>query len=311
MRLSSSDIASLNVFRVVAEHGSFVSAQYSLNISQSSVSQHIVKLEEKFGFRLCHRGRGGFSLTEKGQQIYEHACTLFQHVDEFSHTLGELRGELSGHLRIGIPDNAVHDPNLPLANALRNFLSKTKTIDVSLEVSTPADLEVKLLSGSLNLAITPAYDADADLVREKLYEEEQILCCGKAHPLFTEQHLTFGKIEAHNFVVRRYRDPQELKIFKKAKAAATAPNMEALAIFVLSGAFLSYLPKSYAMLWIKTGDMRALQPSETSFNVNFYLMRRRDAQESLTLRTFMDEIRASLAGCDDASAAPLQDRTPR
>ena len=52
MRVSSSDINSLNVFRVVVESGGFTGAQHSLNISQSSVSAHIAGLEERLGFRL-------------------------------------------------------------------------------------------------------------------------------------------------------------------------------------------------------------------------------------------------------------------
>jgi DNA-binding transcriptional LysR family regulator len=291
MRLNGSDITSLNVFRVVAEHGSFVRAQYSLNMSQSSVSQHIVKLEEKLGFKLCSRGRAGFALTEKGEEINKYACALFRQIDEFSDILGEVRNELTGQLRIGISDNIVNDPHLPLSVALRRFLDKAKMVDVRLDISSHVDIEAKLLSGTLDVALIPAYVEDAKLRREKVYEEQQILCCAEEHPLFEEENVSLEMIESHDFVVRPYRDIQELKIFQRAKVAATASNMEAIAIFVLTGRFLGYLPENYARSWLASGKMRTLRSKETSFGVNFFVMTRKDGGESLLLQAFLSELR--------------------
>jgi DNA-binding transcriptional LysR family regulator len=300
MLFNSSDISSLNVFRTIVEHGSFVSAQYSLNISQSAVSQHMVKLEERLGFRLCHRGRAGFSLTEKGEEIYEHVRILFQRLDEFSDTVGEMRDELTGRLSVGISDNIISDPHLPLPLALNRFLARTRSVDVRLEVGVAADIEAKLLSGELSLTLTPAFSMDDRIVRRKVYDERQVLCCGNLHPLFGVSNLTLDRIEEHHFVVRPYRDTNELKVFQKAKVAASASNVEAIATLILSGCYLGYLPRSFAQRWLDSGQMRLLRENETSYDVSFYLATRKNARESLLLRTFMDELLARIY-----DAAPL------
>lgn len=307
MQFNSSDINSLNVFRVVAENGSFVSAQYSLNISQSSVSQHIVKLEERLGFRLCHRGRAGFALTEKGEEIYEHVRILFQRLDEFSDTVGELRDELTGRLNIGVSDNILQDPCLPVPLAINRFLGRTQTVDLNLEVGASADIEAKLLNGEVSMALIPAFALDDHLVREKVYEEQQVLCCGRQHPLFHQKNVTREKIEACNFVVRPYRDTKELKIFQKAKVAASASNMEAIATLVMSGRFLGYIPRSYAQRWIESGDLRYLRENETSFSSNFYIATRKDARESLILRTFIGDLVDCIREADPLAAELRED----
>ena len=71
MRLSPADFRSLMVFRAIVEHRGFTGAQLALGMSQSTVSFHLKSLEERLGFQLCRRGRGGFKLSERGQEVFE------------------------------------------------------------------------------------------------------------------------------------------------------------------------------------------------------------------------------------------------
>ncbi len=290
MRLGSSDINSLNVFRKVVEQGSFVRAQHSLNISQSSVSQHIVKLEERLGFRLCKRGRSGFSLTEKGMTVYNQARQIFQLIDDVSDELGEMRNQITGHLKIGIVDNTVTERNLPVHRALDQFLAQSKFVEVDITIGTAPELESKLLNGDINLALTPAAAQNENLIYNEVYRERQSVFCGASHPLFTEEKITRAIVEQHKFVVRPYGDLQEMRYFKKAHAAASASNMEALAIFILSGRFVGYLPDHYAEHWIAAGEMRMLIMDEASFLSPFYIVTRKEARASRILSAFSTQI---------------------
>ncbi|STW12825.1 transcriptional regulator GbuR [Klebsiella pneumoniae subsp. rhinoscleromatis] len=40
------------------------------------------QLEGQLGFTLCQRGRGGFSLTEKGQQFLQQAIRVLSELNE-------------------------------------------------------------------------------------------------------------------------------------------------------------------------------------------------------------------------------------
>ena len=53
---------------MVDNHG-FRGAQLALNVSPSVVTTHVKALEERLGFQLCQRGKGGFNLTDKGRVV--------------------------------------------------------------------------------------------------------------------------------------------------------------------------------------------------------------------------------------------------
>jgi len=69
------NINSIQVFSVASETGNVTHAAQILNISQSSVSYHIKKLETDLGFSLFDRTKQGLSLTEEGTVLAGHVKT--------------------------------------------------------------------------------------------------------------------------------------------------------------------------------------------------------------------------------------------
>jgi LysR family glycine cleavage system transcriptional activator len=66
------NINSIQVFSVVSEAGNVTRAAELLNISQSSVSYHIKKLETGLGCSLFRRTKQGLELTEEGAVLASH-----------------------------------------------------------------------------------------------------------------------------------------------------------------------------------------------------------------------------------------------
>lgn len=66
------NIYSIQVFSVVFETGNVTRAAQLLNISQSSVSYHIKKLETDLGYSLFRRTKQGLELTEEGSVLARH-----------------------------------------------------------------------------------------------------------------------------------------------------------------------------------------------------------------------------------------------
>src|SRR6478735_4991937 len=63
----------LRTFVAVTEHGSFTAAARSLDLRQSTVSQHIRRLEEQAGRRLIDRDTHRVALTPDGEALLDQA----------------------------------------------------------------------------------------------------------------------------------------------------------------------------------------------------------------------------------------------
>ena len=85
--VSELDLRLIRVFLTVVEAGGISAAQTALNTTQPTISAQLATLEARVGFRLCERGRGGFSVTPKGSQFVEAARRLLAAAEGFRCTV--------------------------------------------------------------------------------------------------------------------------------------------------------------------------------------------------------------------------------
>ena len=292
MKPSAADLKSLAVFRAVAEHQGFAGAQTALNMSPSAISFHIKALEERVGFVLCRRGRQGFELTGRGRIAYERAKAVLASIEDFDNEMGELRSTAVGTLRLGLVDNTVSDPDPPMHTVIREFLRKNARARLDIQIGSPDDLLVAVANGEVQLAILPESEQMEGLQSRRLYTERHSLYCSPDHPLFMRDQtaLSIEEIATYRFVVRPYANLRELGSFPGAEVGAHASNMEAQALFILSGHFIGMLPDHYASHWVARQELRALLPHQLGLDSPFYMVSRSGRRPSLIARNFIQEL---------------------
>src|SRR5581483_1060455 len=178
------DLASLAVFRAVVAHRSFLGAQVALGLSQSAVSFHIKALEERFGFTLCHRGRRGFGLTDRGSAVFEQSKALFGEVATFENVVGSLKKTMSGMVRLGLVDNTITDPAMPIHRVIASLNRKAPEVIVRILIGSPQSLISELGNGGIDVAIMPEISRYPGIRYSPLRREAHSLYCGASHPLF-------------------------------------------------------------------------------------------------------------------------------
>jgi DNA-binding transcriptional LysR family regulator len=100
------DLYQLRTFSAVAEEGHLTRAAERLHLSQPAVSGQIKALESEFEVRLFERLTTGMELTGAGRELLGHAAKVLQAAESLRHAALNLKGEVSGTLRIG----TVSDP---------------------------------------------------------------------------------------------------------------------------------------------------------------------------------------------------------
>ena len=118
------DIKRLRIFMTIVESGGFAQAQNELGLSASTISVRMAELEHSLGLRLCNRGRSGFSMTPEGSEVYRACQSLVLSHDKFVQSIGAVKGEISGELRLGVIDNVIFDPGLPISQVLADFAAR-------------------------------------------------------------------------------------------------------------------------------------------------------------------------------------------
>jgi len=91
----------LKAFYYVAQHGSFTLAARELNISQSTLSLHVQKLEQQYDIPLIKRDKNTFRLTDEGKIVYSYARRIFSIADDLTVKMEDLVSPSSGIIRIG------------------------------------------------------------------------------------------------------------------------------------------------------------------------------------------------------------------
>jgi LysR family transcriptional regulator, transcriptional activator for bauABCD operon len=169
--------------------------------------------------------------------VHERSKALFLALNAFESEIGTLKNRITGTLRLGLVDNTITDHELPIHKVIARISEKAPEARVELVIDAPDALLSEIANGGLDIALLPGTQPYQGLKLSRLREEAHSLYCAKGHSLFParDDELSVERIEAFDFVVRPYANMRELHFFPKARARAAASNMEAQAMFVMSG----------------------------------------------------------------------------
>lgn len=156
----------LKTFLAVAETRSFTRAADRLGLRQSTVSQHIRKLEQATTQQLFERDTHSVQLTSDGEAMVGFANNVIETIDRaMSYFTG---GDLRGRVRFGASEDFVVGP---LPEILRGFRRTHPHVDLELTVALSGTLHEKLRAGEVDLVLgkrNPGEHPDSPLWTEPL-----------------------------------------------------------------------------------------------------------------------------------------------
>src|SRR5579864_1834518 len=155
------ELSLLRTFVAVVRYGSMGRTAAAVAKTQPAVSQQMARLETIIGRKLFYRSRGGVTLTSHGELLVEYARRA---IDLNEEVLLRLREEsASGPVRLGVSEETAL---AGLALALKQFQKAHPAVELKLIVASPAELEVLLAQGKLDIAIgDPTRIADEPVIQ--------------------------------------------------------------------------------------------------------------------------------------------------
>jgi len=191
------EIYQLRYFLAVAETGNFTKAAKASFVSQPSLSQQIINLEDEIGQKLFHRLGRKAVLTDAGNVLYTRAQRIINEIDQ---TIGDLKSDPVHGPRVtvgAIPTVAPFFLPAVLAHCRANNIH----ISIHTEENFRRDLVEALLDGKIDWALLSLPLGEPHLHIEKLYSEALLVAVSAAHRLATAEHITFEDLKDEDFIL--------------------------------------------------------------------------------------------------------------
>lgn len=290
-RLSNVDIRLLRVFNIVVDAGGFAAAEMELNVGRSTISRHVSDLEGRLGMRLCNRGAAGFSLTKEGEQVLEAATRLFGAIDLFQDDIEFVHDTLTGQLKVALFDHTATNSRARVSAAFRAFDELAPQVELDIVIEPTNVIETGIIERQFDVGIIPMHRKSTSLVYEKLYTEQMYLYCGHNHPFFAqpEDQVTSRDIRRCKYAGLSFHSPNLVVGNKmRLKRVADVNDQEALAILILSGRYIGFLPNHYAMQFQEKNLMRQIGAGKFQYESKFSAICRRYPAPSRKAETFIE-----------------------
>ncbi|MGO9817953.1 MAG: LysR family transcriptional regulator [Acidocella sp.] len=275
--ISDVDIRLLRLFSTVVECGGFAAAEAQLQTGLSTISKHVKELETRLGVKLCRRGRSGFALTAQGREVHLAAQQVFGALEGFRLRMNGIHTEVVGELNLGIIDTLLTDPSFRLARVLATLKRRAPRVQVNISVDPPNYLEKALLDETLHAAIVSVRQRLPGLDYQLLYGESNNLYCAETHPLYPRcpDGVTADELAECELVGRTYAAQEELRmLLGTLPRTATANDVEGVALLVLTGRYIGYLPDHYVAATRFALPLRRMLPERFGYTVAMELATR-------------------------------------
>jgi LysR family transcriptional regulator, hydrogen peroxide-inducible genes activator len=194
------ELHQLRYFCAVAETGSFSRAAEQSHVSQPSLSQQILKLEDELGARLFDRLGRSVRLTELGKTFLPRAHAVLRELEAAKGDVVEGKEFIGGPVTVGvIPTVAPYFLPPHLTAFSRKFPQVRLTV---LEEITPVLLD-RLRAGTIDVAILALPVRGHEFEAVPLLTERLFAALPKKHKLNSRPSLSLKDLRAEPFLLLR------------------------------------------------------------------------------------------------------------
>ena len=195
------DLSDIKTFLRVVQRKSFSAAAIEMNVSQSTVSKHVARLEETLGVQLLHRSTQQLSLTDAGTDFFARATNIVAELEEAQLAASSLGAGAKGALRVHSTFGIGHSFVAP---AVARFLELYPDITVQLMLA-PGDT-VNVIEQDIDVTIRLSTEREplkdqTSLTRFTLGHMRYLICGTPVYFARAGYPTTPKDLERHNCLV--------------------------------------------------------------------------------------------------------------
>lgn len=200
------------VFKTVAEIGSFQKAADILGLTPSAISHAISSMENELGFSLLTRSKSGITLTNYGEHLLPYINAVLNSDESLKQAISAVNGLKQGKVKIGVFSSVCTNW---LPDILDSFQALYPEIQIEVFQGTYDDVSYWIKNGVVDLGFLSVSSAK-DIPIEPLYRDP--LYCILPKGTFTapsKTHVTIEDMRNHQFVTQRECTDADIQNFLK------------------------------------------------------------------------------------------------
>lgn len=257
--MATDKLVAMNIFRRVAELGSFTRAADDLEITAATVSKHIAFLERALDTRLINRTTRRMNLTDAGLAFLKRTQSLLDELEDAELEARGFQAEPRGTIRLNVPMSfgLTH-----ITEAIDSFLREYPEIDIDLQLS---DRMVDLVEQGVDIAIRVRSSlADSSLMARPLRTSRNIVCASPGYLKSAPEIHGPEDLTQHNCLTFSLHDrPRVWELGdREVRVSGNYRTDSSLAIrqSLLRGAGVGFLPRFLVQGDIEKGALIPLLP---------------------------------------------------
>ncbi len=252
----------MSVFAKVVELGSYTAAARQLQMSVSSISQIVSKLEDELQVKLLNRSTRSIGLTEAGKIYYQGCRKMLHEAQEVHEQLYAFNNTPIGTLRIGSSSTMAQNV---LADMTAEMLREHPGLTVNLVTGIPAP---DLIADGLDLVIRVGALQDSSLFSRRLGSMPMVVCAAKSYLQIHGSPEKPADLANHSWLEYSIRPDNEFELIAPEGISTrllpqgrfVTNDPMTLSRWLKAGAGIGYAPLMWVIDEINSGQLEILFP---------------------------------------------------
>lgn len=287
----NTEMRSLLTFVIVAETNSFTVAAKKLNLTRSSISKIISRLESQLNILLFYRTTRYLKLTIEGEIFFKYCKRAISEINNAELMLNESRSILKGTLKISLPIIYGRYRVVPI---LKKFIDEFPNLKIEIYFKDRID---DLNLGEFDIAIsTEELDDSSNLMCRRLENYSMLLCTSPEYLKKNKRIDSIEDLSEHKLINYMHSGvPQRWKFKKNDKLYEYPPNatilmddMQSILDLLVDNKGISWLPSWLVYPLIENGNLVELLPTYRDDVSSIKIIWGRNLYIPLKVRLFLD-----------------------
>jgi len=247
----------MSVFVKIVDSGSLYGASVELNISPTMVGKHLRMLESHLNFRLLNRTTRRISLTQEGENYFNHCKEVLSLVESGEERFRKNHPSLSNNIIVSAPEVLGKHLILPI---ILKYMEHHPDINIELELS---DSFIDLTTSKIDIAIRVGEVPDSNEIISKYLGDYEFVACASPKylkesgtPINPDDLLDHQCISFNKKILNEWQGNEFVEKMKKSRIVSF--SIDAIRMSALSGLGVIIHSKIFVEDDIKNGKLLAI-----------------------------------------------------